>query len=231
MWSVCVDLLLVSIQVFFVGHPDLTPSFSTLCIIAIIILESHNVWVCVLLPFRPASRRFRLFTASSGSCLVGHCVSLHEGPFSVNSSVNIEIRTTVPGNFEPVSPAMPQGFPAMRKAITIFLWSDSSFVVTCTPCLSGRVQTLVELGVYLVWEHSGVCSFGVSICGLKVTRLYFLHFILYFHSDVAFFFCTCYATSYSTGILNFYFKGRIYHNGCKGCTALEILWFTFENVI
>lgn len=99
-----------------------------------------------------------------------------QGPACVKSTANISIWTTVLRNAQLVSLALPQGFPAMRRAITISLQSESSFVQTCTPWFCGCVQALLQLGLHLVLHNitMGQCfvfSSALSLCVLNVTAL------------------------------------------------------------
>lgn len=66
-----------------------------------------------------------------------------QGLACVNSTVNIRIWTTAPCSSTQLETlVMPQGFPAMRKAITITVQSESSFVQTCMSFFCGCVQAL-----------------------------------------------------------------------------------------
>ncbi len=86
-----------------------------------------------------------------------------QGFASVNGAVNINIWTTALCNSEPVSLAMPQGFPAVRKAITITLSKVSPHLFKLARLASvgvcGRYSSWVYIWCYVTWQWaSALCA-------------------------------------------------------------------------
>lgn len=107
-------------------------------------------WVCVyiVLSFRLTQRWSSLSKALNWLMLGWPLCNFAQGLACVNSTVNINIWITVLCNSQLVSLAMPQGFPAMRKAITITLSKVSPHLFKLA-----RLASVGVCGRYSSWAY------------------------------------------------------------------------------
>lgn len=162
LWQLFLFINAVVLCLEYVKHFILS-SFS-LCIITDeqLVVEStlyslHGICVYIVLSFRLVQRWSSLSKVLSWLMLGWPLYNFAQGLACVNSTVNIKIWTTALRNSELVSLAMPQGFPAMRKAITITLSKVSPHLLKLAGLASvgvcGRYRSWMYIWCYVTsWQ-------------------------------------------------------------------------------